>query len=130
MARPAARSSTSATRHEADLYGPIMLAMSRAGARLFRNHVGLADHLDADGGQRKVRHGLPPGSSDLIGWTADGRFLSVEVKRTGWRSTPAWRATPQAAWLRAVAQSGGVAMVVTSVADALDGLAKGSAGDF
>ena len=126
MARPAAAT----TRHEADLYGPIMLALSRAGARVFRNHVGVADHLDADGSQRKVRHGLPPGSSDLIGWTPDGRFLSVEVKRTGWRSPPAWRATPQAAWLRAVAQSGGVAMVVTSVEQALDGLATGSAGDF
>lgn len=118
------------TASEFDLYGPIMLAMSRAGARLFRNHVGVADHLSPDGDQRKVRHGLPPGSSDLIGWTADGRFLSIEVKRPGWRSTPSWRATHQAAWLRAVASSGGVAMVVTSVQEALDGLAMGSAGEF
>lgn len=119
-----------APQSETALYGPIMLAMSRAGCRLFRNHVGVADHLSADGDQRKVRHGLPPGSSDLVGWTPDGRFLSIEVKRPGWRSTPAWRASPQAAWLRAVAAAGGVAMVVTSVAEALDGLAKGSAGQF
>ena len=115
---------------EASLYGPITIAVCRTGARLFRNHVGVADHLSPDGDQRKVRHGLPPGSSDLVGWTADGRFLSIEVKRPGWRSTPSWRATHQAAWLRAVAAAGGVAMVVTSVSEALDGLAKGYAGDF
>lgn len=115
---------------ESALYAPIMLAMSRAGCRVFRNHVGVADHIDADGGRRKVRHGLPPGSSDLIGWTADGRFLSIEVKRPGWRSTPVWRASEQAAWLRAVASAGGVAMVVTSVQEAVEGLARGRGGEF
>lgn len=129
MADSARRSAPSQS-SEFSLYGPIQQAVCRTGARLFRNHVGVADHLSPDGDQRRVRHGLPPGSSDLVGWTADGRFLSIEVKRPGWRSTPAWRASPQAAWLRAVAQAGGVAMVVTSVAEALDGLAKGSAGDF
>jgi hypothetical protein len=128
MARPARQPVSPPP--EFDLYGPIMIAVCRTGARLFRNHVGVADHLSPDGEQRKVRHGLPPGSSDLIGWTADGRFLSIEVKRPGWRSTPAWRASQQAAWLRVVAQSGGVAMVVTSVGEALDGLAMGSAGEF
>lgn len=120
----------SAAAGESGLYGPIMLAMSMAGCRVFRNHVGVAHHIDADGGRRKVRHGLPPGSSDLIGWTQDGRFLAIEVKRPGWRSTPAWRASQQAAWLRAVASAGGVAMVVTSVREAVEGLAVGRAGEF
>ena len=95
-----------------------MRLASTMGARLFRNHVGLADHRDPDGGQRRVRHGLAPGSSDLIGWTADGRFLSIEVKRPGWRPAPLWLASRQAAWLRAVASSGGCAGVATSLDDA------------
>lgn len=113
------------TGSEFDLYGPIMRLASSMGARLFRNHVGVADHLGADGEQRRVRHGLPPGSSDLIGWTADGRFLSIEVKRPGWRETPAWRASRQAAWLRAVATSGGCAGVARSLDEARQIIAGG-----
>jgi hypothetical protein len=100
---------------EADLYGPILLAASRRGARLFRNHVGVSEHENGN----KVRHGLPKGSADLIGWTADGRFLAVEVKRPGWRPSPKWRASSQAAFIEQVRLAGGVAGVATSVEDAL-----------
>ena len=99
---------------ESALYAPIILAVCKTGARLFRNHVGVAEQR----GQH-VRHGLPKGSSDLIGWTADGRFLAIEVKRPGWRPTPAWRKSPQAAFLAAVTRAGGVAFVARSVEEAV-----------
>lgn len=105
---------------EAELYGPICLALSRAGHRAFRNHVGVAQHAD---GARTVRHGLPPGSSDLIGWTADGRFLAIEVKPPGWRLTPSYerseRGRRQVAFLASVTAAGGVAGFVRSVDEAL-----------
>lgn len=94
---------------EADLYGPILLALSRAGARVFRNNVGLARYRG-----HTVRYGLATGSSDLIGWTPDGRFLALEVK------TPRGRLTAeQSAFLDAVARAGGVAACVRSPEEAL-----------
>lgn len=101
---------------EADLYGPILIALSRAGHRAFRNHVGVSGHASGN----IVRHGLPAGSADLIGWTADGKFLAIEVKKTGWKPTPKWRESRQAAFLRAVEAAGGHAGVATSVDEALD----------
>lgn len=103
---------------ESSLYGPIMIAVSRTGARVFRNHVGVSQH-DED---RTIRHGLPPGSSDLIGWTSDGRFLAIEVKRPSWRPTPKWRASRQAAFLKAVNDAGGVAFVAVSPEHAVEQL--------
>ena len=110
---------------ESDLYGPRLREASRVGARLFINHVGLSRHGEGRD-QRAVRTGLCPGSSDLIGWTADGRFCAVEVKRPGWRPTPSWRASQQAAFIAAVAAAGGVAGIATSVED-LRGLLGGPA---
>ena len=102
------------TVHEADLYDPIRLALSTERlAIVFRNHVGLAQH----GTDRAVRHGLPKGSSDLIGWTMPGPlhqgglFLAIEVKRPLWRPQPAWVRDRQASFLRAIVTSGGVAFV-------------------
>ena len=100
---------------EADLYGPILIALSRAGHRAFRNHVGVSGHASGN----VVRHGLPAGSSDLIGWTSDGLFLAIEVKRPGWKPTPKWRESRQAAFLRAVTAAGGRAGVATSVTEAM-----------
>lgn len=110
---------------EADLYGPIMRAVSEAGARIFRNHVGVSQHRDADGDDRTVRHGLPKGSSDLIGWTADGKFLAIEVKRPGWKPSPKWLQSPQAAFIRAVRAAGGVAFVARSTDEAVRQLTAG-----
>lgn len=94
---------------EADLYAPILLALSRSGARVFRNNVGLAKYRT-----HSVRYGLAPGSSDLIGWTADGRFLALEVK------TPRGRLTAeQRAFLDAVNRAGGVGACVRSAEEAL-----------
>lgn len=95
---------------EADLYPPILLALSRAGARVFRNNVGQARYANG----HVVRYGLAPGSSDLIGWTADGRFMALEVKTPRGRLT-----TEQQAFLDAVARAGGIAACVRSPEDAL-----------
>jgi len=111
------------TVYETDLYDPIRLAVSRARVGLlFRNHVGVSKHSDDDGDERKVRHGLPKGSSDLIGWILPGSVfqggltLFVEVKRPGWKPTPKWINQPhgQAKWIDAVNAAGGVAFVSTS----------------
>lgn len=45
-----------------------MLALSKTG-RIFRNNVGVAVYQVEGQQPRRVRYGLCPGSSDLIGWT-------------------------------------------------------------
>lgn len=97
---------------ESDLYSPILLALSRAGARVFRNNVGLARYKT-----HVVRYGLAPGSADLIGWTADGRFLALEVKTARGRLTP-----EQRAFLDAVNRAGGIGACVRSADEALAAL--------
>lgn len=91
-----------------------MLEATRLGGRLFRNNVGLARYRGRAGVQQ-VRYGLAPGSSDLIGWTPDGRFWAVEVKRSGWGPSPSWLESDQNKFLVAVRSAGGVGVVVTSV---------------
>lgn len=109
-------------RSEAALYAPIILAASEAGHRLFRNHVGMAKHVSRSR-VTNIRHGLPPGSGDLIGLTRDGRFASIEVKPPGWRPTPSYLKSEygrrQVAWRDTVVRMGGVAGFATSVVDAL-----------
>ena len=89
--------------------------------RLFRNQVGsLPDPRTG----RLVTFGLARGSADLIGWrtitvtqamvgTRLAIFTSIEVK------TPTGRVRPeQQAWLEAVQQAGGIAVIARSVPDA------------
>ena len=89
--------------------------------RLFRNQVGsLPDPRTG----RLVTFGLARGSADLIGWrtitvtqamvgTRLAIFTSIEVK------TPTGRIRPeQQAWLEAVQQAGGIAIIARSVPDA------------
>lgn len=64
---------------ETNISAEIQLAASRVGARLWRNQTG--KYQLADG--RWLSSGLCVGSSDLVGITADGRFLAVEVKKRG-----------------------------------------------
>ena len=99
----------------------IRLACSTGPVRLFRNNTGVLK--DQHG--RPVQFGLCKGSADLIGWTTRtitpdmvgqrvAIFTSIEVK------TPTGRVRPeQQAWLEAVKQAGGIAIVARSVPDAM-----------
>ena len=123
----------------------IMLAVSRDGARMFRNNVGIgwagdATKIQRDGpafarrGDVLVRHarplhaGLCEGSADLIGWKSVeitpemvgqrfAIFAALEVKSETGRTSG-----EQANFLRVVDQAGGVAAVVRSVDDAMRAL--------
>lgn len=93
---------------EGDLMREIQIAASRKGARLFRNNVGVG-RVSND---KKIRFGLFKGSSDLIGWTKDGKFLAVEVKTEKGILTKA-----QQRFLLAVIKAGGIGIVALSVDD-------------
>ena len=107
---------------ETTLQQQIRLALGvRSDLRLFRNQVG---QLPDPRTGRPVQFGLARGSADLIGWriitvtpemvgSQLAVFTSIEVK------TPTGRVRPeQHAWLNTVQQSGGIAGIARSVADA------------
>ena len=81
------------------------VALSRAGATMFRNNCGSAEHWTPRGVQR-VRYGLAEGSADLVG-LVDGRFVAVEVKAHDGRIS-----AEQEQWLALVRRSGGFAAVL------------------
>lgn len=60
----------------------------------------------------KVKYGLTKGSSDLIGWTKNGRFLAVEVKTE--RGTVS---KEQRAFIDTVNSFYGIGMIARSVDD-------------
>lgn len=91
---------------ETNISAEIQLAASRVGARLWRNQTG--KYQLADG--RWLSSGLCVGSSDLVGITADGRFLAVEVKKRGGKTSEA-----QINFINMVRAMGGVAGICTSV---------------
>ena len=112
---------------ETTIQREIMKAVSATGARIFRNNtaMGWVGHRnevrDSASGlfvtirnPRPLHAGLCVGSSDLIGWTANGRFLAIEVKTATGRITE-----DQENFIAAVIRAGGVAGVVRSVEDAL-----------
>lgn len=98
------------TRSEANIQNDILIALSKAGATVWRNNTGALQ--DKTG--RLVRYGLCKGSSDIIGICSDGRFLAVEVKKTTGRVTD-----DQLRFIEAVRAKGGRAGVARSVDDAL-----------
>lgn len=81
------------------------VALSRAGAVLWRNNVGTAEHWTPRGVQR-VKYGLCEGSSDLVGLIA-GRFVAVEIKAHDGRVSE-----EQEQFLALVRRSGGFATVL------------------
>lgn len=83
-----------------------MLRLTEIGCRVFRNNVGQLQTPDG----RWVRYGLAVGSSDLIGWTPDGRFLAVECKGPRGVVTP-----EQQRFLDAVNDAGGLGLVARDV---------------
>ena len=99
------------TRSEANIQNDILIALSKAGAIVFRNNVGALQ--DKTG--RLVRYGVGGnGGSDIIGICPDGRFLAVEVKKNTGRATE-----DQLRFIEAVRSKGGRAGVARSVEDAL-----------
>jgi len=97
-------------RSEANIQSDILIALSKAGAIVWRNNTGALQ--DKTG--RLVRYGLCKGSADIIGICPDGRFLAVEVKNSTGRAT-----SDQVRFIEAVRSKGGRAGVARSVKDAL-----------
>jgi len=97
-------------RSEANIQSDILIALSKAGAIVWRNNTGALQ--DKTG--RLVRYGLCKGSADIIGICPDGRFLAVEVKNSTGRAT-----SDQVRFIEAVRSKGGRAGVARSVEDAL-----------
>lgn len=109
-------------RSEAAIQADIRLAAAKRGDLvLWRNNSGAL--LDDAG--RLIRFGLGNDSAqanrrlksaDLIGiHRGSGRFVSIEVKRPGWKHSDASeRDRAQAAWAATVVAMGGVALRVTS----------------
>jgi hypothetical protein len=100
----------------------VELEVQRCGGIAWRNNSG--ELRTADG--RVVRFGLGNvsrrlndvlKSSDYIGIMEDGRFLALEVKPEGWRYRGTDHERAQLAFLRLVADRGGVAGFVTCAAD-------------
>ena len=94
-------------------------ALSKGSVRLFRNNVG----FDAT---NKVKYGLIPGSSDLIGWKTIeitqhhvGRkvavFTAIEVKKKGGRVAPI-----QQQFVDYVDECGGLSGICYSVEEAIE----------
>lgn len=125
-----------------------MIAMSDAGSRLFRNHVGVAFQgqpirfsapatIHVEPGDvlikqaRTVTAGLITGSADLIGWTQReigeydlgkliAQFTAVEVKSADGDVEP-----EQQQFLEVVRDSGGCAIVARSAEQAVERLKQG-----
>jgi hypothetical protein len=71
---------------ETNLQASIMIALSEAGCRVWRNNVGQAKTEDG----RFIAYGVGgKGAADLLGMTPTGHFLSIEVK------TPTGRVSPE-----------------------------------
>lgn len=105
---------------ETDIMRKIRIAVSKKGARLFRNHVGLSYTRDG----RPMRHGLGNGTSDLIGFipvevTPDmvgkkvGIFFAVEVKKPK-AKTNKKHLEDQLQFLDFVCQNGGIGIMCDS----------------
>lgn len=107
---------------ESHLQRAILLACNRDGTRLFRQNTGLGwtgtiirqtQEIVVIADPRPLHAGLVEGSSDLIGWTGDGRFAAVEVKSHRGRVSEAQRA-----FIDAVRRAGGVAGVARTLNEA------------
>jgi len=120
---------------ETNIQRLIMLALSRANCRIFRNNVGTAwngkNYATKDGRRvienpQIIRFGLCPGSSDLIGYTEKevtpdmvGKkvaiFTAVEVKKP-----KGVRSEKQRNFIDRVNAAGGFGGFATSEAEALE----------
>lgn len=104
---------------EAWVQSVVRLEAVALGWRLHRNNSGAC----RDDTGRMIRYGLGNDSpalnaviksSDLIGWTDTGRFVSLEIKAPGWQLRPGdKRGLAQARWLFEVVRAGGIGRFVT-----------------
>ena len=99
---------------EARIMSEIVVALSKEGARLFRNQAGTYELKDG----RYLSSGLCDGASDLVGWSKDGRFLAVEVKAPGSHTDPE-RLKKQIRFIEAVNKAGGIGFFAESVEEAI-----------
>lgn len=104
-----------------ELTDAILIAANNIGARLFKNATGVAVYKKRDKSGRlrsyRVAYGVGPlggGGGDLLGWCADGKFASIEIKLGRDTQTDAQRK-----WQRWVIEGGGRAGVARSVEDAI-----------
>ena len=111
---------------ETDIERRIMIALSQAGCVVFKNevgagYVGRVTYRDGQtvtiGAATYMKFGLHKGSSDIIGWTGDGRFLAVEVKTAQGRATK-----EQVNFIDAVLSKGGVGFFARSPEEAVSKL--------
>jgi hypothetical protein len=107
-ARALAVAIKSRPRTETAIVREILRALPALGVMAWRNNTG-ATAGTYRGKRRLVRWGIV-GGADIIGLTATGRFVAIEVKRLGETPTPAQRS-----FLQCVRDRGGVACVATSV---------------
>lgn len=113
-------------KQEKDIINEILLRASERGHRLFRQNTGKGwvgrllkrrgemSTTVVLGDARPLIAGLCVGSSDIIGWTATGEFVALEVKTPGVRAT-----REQEAFIAAAAGSGCIAFVVYSADEAM-----------
>lgn len=95
---------------ESRIVAECLIALSRCGARVWRNNTG---RLKNESG-RLVTFGLCVGSSDIIGIAPDGRFLAVECKTERGQPT-----TAQTRFLDVIRRRGGRAGIARSPEDAV-----------
>lgn len=126
----------------------VMMAVTKVGMRVFRNHVGVAfqgkperfsetTRIEIGPGDvlirnaRTVKAGLITGSSDLVGWTSRmiteydlgkqiAQFTAIEVKSEDGSLEP-----EQRQFLEVVKDSGGLAIVARSAEEALERAQRG-----
>lgn len=108
-------------KQETNVMHAAMIALSEAGATTWRNNVGVAVYPDGS----RVRYGLCPGSSDLIGLvpvvvTPDmvGRTLAVFVA-VETKTPDGQRRAKQRNFIRAVREAGGRAGFATTPEEAV-----------
>ncbi len=120
---------------ETQIMKEIQLALSKLGCRIFRCNTGqgwvgksvrftklmMVQVYPGDVIIRQARPlhaGLTEGGSDLIGWTKDGKFLSIETKVEG-HKTDKDRLEKQINFIDAVNKSGGVGFIAKNVDEAV-----------
>lgn len=118
---------------EAAILARVRIALSKAGALIWRNQCGALPNRDG----RMVQFGVAnPGGSDLLGYRSVliaphmvgqrvAVFLACEVKAPGGKVSAAQRN-----FLTAVRDAGGIAILAHSPEEAVEGLGPVSGGDM